>query len=60
MSAGAAWDDRELVALGFKGHIPDEVSVRNADSLLSYLGASSLRARDLRGGGCWTHRIQNC
>lgn len=50
----------QVKSLGLKGHVTDGASERDADSLLPYLGASSLRARDLRSGECWTPRIHNC
>ena len=64
MSRGAGRDEavpsEEVMPLGFKGHVTDGVSERDADSLLPHLGATSLRARDLRSGECWTPRIHNC
>lgn len=50
----------ELVSSEFRRHVTDGVSETDAHSPLPYLGAFSLRDRDLRSGGCWTLRINNC
>lgn len=50
----------EFVFLEFRRYVIDGVSEIDVYFFFFYLGVFSLRDRDLRSGGCWIFRINNC